>query len=79
MNELCVWCPPGIYTGTNPIFIYMSDICFTSKLLRCILFADDRTVFHLDNDINFLYDTVNRELQEVCNWFKLSLNSSKTI
>ena len=59
----------------------MNDICFTSKLLRYILFADDTTVFYSNNDIDVLYKTVNSELQEVCNWFKcnkLSLNASKT-
>ena len=36
---------------------------------------------YLKNDIDVGYDTVNLELQEVCNWFKcnkLSLNASKT-
>ena len=58
----------------------MNDICFTSKLLKYILFADDTTVFYTNNDMNFLYDTVNRKSQEGCNWFKcnkLSLNTSK--
>ena len=59
----------------------MNDICFTSSLLKFILFADDTTVFYSNDDISVLYDTVNRELNEVCNWFKcnkLSLNASKT-
>ena len=59
----------------------MNDICNTSKLLSFILFADDTTVFLSDKDVNVLYDTMNNELYEVCNWFKcnkLSLNASKT-
>ena len=59
----------------------MNDICNTSNLLSFILFADDTTVFFSDKDVNVLYDTMNNELYEVCNWFKynkLSLNASKT-
>ena len=39
------------------------------------------TVFLSDKGVNVLYDTMNNELYEVCNWFnsnKLSLNASKT-
>ena len=58
----------------------MNDICFTSKLLSYILFADDTTVFYSNSNLDSLYDTVNCELKEVCNWFKcnkLSLNAAK--
>ena len=50
-------------------------------LLKLILFADDITVFYSNDDISVLCDTVNRELNEVYNWFKcnkLSLNASTT-
>ena len=59
----------------------MNDICHTSKLLNFILFADDTTVFYSNSNLDNLYDTINGELKEVCNWFKcnkLSLNASKT-
>ena len=61
--------------------IYMNDIYHTSKLLNFILFADDTTDFYLNSNVDTLYDTINDELIEVCNWFKfnkLSLNASKT-
>ena len=73
--------PQGSILGPLLFILYMNDICNTSKLLSFILFADDTTVFFSDKDINVLYDTMNNELQEVCNWFKcnkLSLNASKT-
>ena len=49
--------------------------------MRFVHFADDRTVFESDSDINNAHDTVNRELVRVDNWLKtnrLSLNVSKT-
>ena len=59
----------------------MNDIGLTSKLLSYILFADDTTVFYSKSNLDSLYDTVNCELKEVCNWFKckkLSLTVAKT-
>ena len=59
----------------------MNDICNTSKQLSFILFADDTTWFLSDKDVDVLYDTMNNELREICNWFrcnKLSLNASNT-
>ena len=39
-----------------------------------ILFADDTTMFLSDKDVNVLYDFMNNELQEVCNWFKYNIS-----
>ena len=59
----------------------MNDICYTSKLLNTILFADDTTVFYCHKNLSVLCDIMNNELKEICNWFKankLSLNAKKT-
>jgi len=73
--------PQGSILGPLLFILYMNDICSTFKLLSFILFADDTTVFYSNSDINNVYDTINCELKEVCNWFKcnkLSLNAAKT-
>ena len=49
--------------------------------MRFVHFADDKTVFASDSDINNVHSTVNRELVGVDNWLKanrLSLNVIKT-
>ena len=73
--------PQGTILGPLLFIVYMNDICETSNILSFILFADDTTVFHSDNDIQRLCNIMNRELKEIVNWFKcnkLSLNASKT-
>ena len=51
------------------------------SVLGPVLFADDKTVFASDSDINNVHVTVSRELVGVDNWLKanrFSLNVSKT-
>ena len=73
--------PQESILGPLLFIIYTNDIFLTSKLLSYILFADDTTVFYSNSNLDSLYDTVNCELKEVCNWFKcnkLSLHVAKT-
>ena len=61
--------------------LYINDIVNTTYLLEFILFADDTTLLFSHQDIASQNDTINNELQEICNWFqanKLSVNASKT-
>ena len=58
---------------------FLNDICYTSGLLKTILFADDTTCFYSHKDVQTLCNIVS-ELKEVYNWFKAnmwSLNAKK--
>ena len=51
------------------------------NVLDFILFADDTTILYSHKDINSKIELINKELDEVTNWFKankLSVNASKT-
>ena len=62
--------PQGSILGPLVFILYMNDICYTSKLLNTILFADDTTVFYSHKKLPVLCDIMNNELKEICNWFR---------
>ena len=73
-NVVCLKDP---YLDRYFFILYMNDICYTSGLLKTILFADDTTYFYSHKDVQILFNIVKNELKEVCNWCKankLSLN-----
>ena len=56
-------------------------LILTTSLLELILFADDTTLLFSKPDIASQNEIINKELQEICNWFqanKLSVNTGKT-
>ena len=51
------------------------------KHSRCVLFADDTTIYYSSNNLDDLYNKINHDLYTVADWFpanKLTLNISKT-
>ena len=51
-----------------------------SKLLQFILFADDTNIFFSEKNHKFVFDTLNKELDNLSVWFKtnkLFLNVKK--
>ena len=61
--------------------LYINDIINTSTLLKFVLFADDTTILYSRDDLVSKMNGINKELQEVTNWFKankLSVNVGNT-
>ena len=73
--------PQGSILGPLLFILYLNDIVNTTSLLELILFADDTTLLFSHPDIASQNEIINKELQEICNWFqanKLSVNAGKT-
>ena len=73
--------PQGSILGPLLFILYINDIINTSSILEFILFADDTTIVYSHQDISSQITMINKELEEINNWFKankLSVNASKT-
>lgn len=73
--------PQGSVLGPILFLLYVNDIVSVSQLLRCILFADDTTLFYSGKNIKDVLQIVENEFQKIMKWFNantLSLNISKT-
>ena len=61
--------------------LYVNDLHHASKVLNPIMFAEGTNLFFSHNNINLLFEKMNKELTNVSNWFNannLSLNVKTT-
>ena len=80
LNRLYVALPQGSILGPLLFLLYINDLAQASRILKPITFADDTNLFYAHENINILFQNVNIELQNLCDWFsvnKLSLNNDK--
>ncbi len=73
--------PQGPVIGPKLFIMYINDICNVSKLLNCVIFADDTNLICSGRNLMELLCAVERELEILKFWFdvnKLSLNTKKT-
>ena len=73
--------PQGSVLGPLLFIIYTNDLSKVLTQAKCILFADDTTVYASSKNVHDLYSLMNAELQTLSDWFKankLSVNATKT-
>ena len=79
--EMTCGVPQGSVLGPLLFIIYTNDLPMSIKHSRCVLFADDTTIYYSSNNLDDLYNKINHDLYTVADWFranKLTLNISKT-
>ena len=82
-STLSVSCgvPQGSVLGPLLFIIYTNDLPDAIKRVKCILFADDTTLYISSKNLSTMYGIMNSEINVISDWFKankLSLNASKT-
>ena len=73
--------PQGSVLGPKLFILYINDICEALKEMKCVLFADDTSLYSSGADLGRLLHEVESDLKILNKWFdinKLSLNISKT-
>ena len=78
-NQQYVTCgvPQGSVLGPLLFIIYTNDLPNAKRSSRCILFADDTTIYYSSNNLNNLISKITSDLEHLTDWFsanKLSLN-----
>ena len=74
--------PQGSVLGHLLFIIYTNDLPSCLINTKCVLFADDTTVYASSPNITHLYKLVNDDLHILTDWFlanKLSLNIGQTV
>ena len=82
-NQLLIICgvPQGSILGPLLFILYINDLCNISSVLKFIKLADDTNIFYSNENLNVLFEVMNKELQTLTTWFsmnRLSLNVKKT-
>ena len=73
--------PQGSVLGPLLFILYTNDLPNVLKHSKCILFADDTTIFQTSHNLTYLRECIEYDMECSSDWFranKLSLNAQKT-
>ena len=74
--------PQGSCLGPLLFLIFCNDLHLNLEYTKCILFADDTTIFYSDRNVSLLIAAVEHDLMILNDWFKankLTLNKKKSV
>ena len=72
MQLITTGVPQGSVLGPLLFIIYTNDLPHSLKITnntKCILFADDTTIYETSSDIKQLYNSLNANLNTLSDWF----------
>ena len=74
--------PQGSCLGPLLFLVFCNDLHLNLEFTKCILFADNTTIYNSHKDLRYLAWTLEHDLSIVSDWFKankLTLNTSKSV
>ena len=73
--------PQGSILGPLLFILYINDLPHALTKSKCVIYADDTTIYYSSNSQNDLFNIINFDLEQLSDWYKankLSLNSIKS-
>ena len=70
-----MWSTLGFLTGPLLFISYIND-----SILKLIMFADDTNLFYSKDNLNVIFEDINKQLQTLIAWFsenRISVNVTK--
>ena len=74
--------PQGSCLGPLLFLVFCNDLHLNLKYTKCILFADDTTVYFSSKNVSLLMASIEHNLNALNDWFKankLNLNKNKSV
>ncbi len=81
LRQILLSVPQGSIIGPLFFLIFINDMAYFMKNMKCVLFADDTTLYKSGNDLNKLIDAFKQNLTVLEDWClnnRLDINWSKT-